>query len=177
VAQILTTVAIVCFTLAAVSLVTSVIVFFTMKIGTVVGELSGKTATEAIARIRSQTTTQMHAGKSLQAIINEANRSDSLLSPENVEPALSDADVQAACEGETSLLGDSAEHKTSLLGDSDEPETSLLEGTDEQGTIFLGDFTEYKTNQMGDSAEYKTNLLGDSVESETGLLEEKGGQP
>jgi len=59
------------FILSVVALALAVVFFIAFDIKAVVGELSGKTATEAIAKIREQGVTRKYKGRSLQSIVLE----------------------------------------------------------------------------------------------------------
>ncbi len=61
------------FILAVLLLALGATLFFVLDIRGVVGELTGKTATREIARIREEATTRRHKGKTLQSIVLDSD--------------------------------------------------------------------------------------------------------
>lgn len=133
-AELLSTLSIVSFIVAGVSLVASVIIWILFKIPKVISDLSGRTARRSIATIRASN--ERSGNKSYRPSETNAERgkitgtmpqseemdSTALLEDEMPETGLLSENKAIALEDETGLLEDS---ETGLLDDCDE--TSLLD--------------------------------------------------
>lgn len=165
------------FVLAVVFLAVGVALFFILDIRSVIGELTGKTATTEIARIREQGTTRQYKGRSLQSIVLDSDGASADFSLDKLDL---DADVETS-EQATSFLGgiEQGEQATGLLVDVEAREqlTVLLadDETSEQGTSLLAshESSEQVTSLLGNSgqgeqSEQATGLLGDDESGENG---------
>ena len=101
------------FILAVVALALAVVFFFAFNIKEAIGELSGKTATTAIAKMREQGASRKYKGRSLQSIVLEDGADTGDFSFEKlalgVEGAPGAKDAQktsAAQEAHTSLIAE-----------------------------------------------------------------------
>jgi hypothetical protein len=75
--QTLMSISVTSFTLSVVAAITALVLFFRLRIKSVIGELTGKTATAEIARIRAEGISRQAKGRSLQSIIGQENGSNS----------------------------------------------------------------------------------------------------
>jgi hypothetical protein len=172
----LATIASICFALGAVGLIVTVMLFIMLNIREVIGELSGKTATETIARLRAQGGFKPHRGRSLQSILDGKEAESAPFEIEDFNVASYDeenkdakeASPDAVASGKTSLTQtskdlekDNAERRTELLGDVTEQQTSLLDDAAEQQTSLLNDVTEQQTSLLNDATEQQTSLLSE----------------
>jgi len=83
-AETLFTLGIVCMLASGVGLICTVFLFFRLRIRSVIAEFTGKTARDAIRRIRTESTLREHGGRSLQSIIDAYTKDSSSDSPEGV---------------------------------------------------------------------------------------------
>lgn len=146
-ASILQILATVSFVLTVVLLALAIFLFFVLDIRSVIEELTGKTATVEIARIREQGATRKHKARSLQSIVFE----DSHDSTDFSLGKLNLGATEEASEQMTILLDedsmDTSEQMTVLLAeDKISPETS------EEMTVLLAD-------ESLDTSEQATILL------------------
>jgi len=81
-AETLFTIGIVCLSIAGVGLIFTVVLFVKLRIPSVVGELTGKTAKDAIKRIRTENNLREHGGRSLQSILDGVKTDSSQHHPE-----------------------------------------------------------------------------------------------
>jgi len=158
-ADVLLTLAVVCFVLAVLAIICTIVLFFRLDIRAVIAELSGKTATEAIARIREEGTLRQHGGRTLQSIMDAGPTGASAASG-----TVSETVSETASEMKTGLLV--PEQKTELLVAASEQKTGLLAA--EQKTELLVAASEQKTGLL--TSEQKTELLIAASELKTGLL-------
>jgi len=154
------TIAVTCFALAFVLLVTAAILFFALNIRSIAGELSGKTATAAIARIRSQTGLRQYRALSMPTNKVEWDGEIGFSGPlqnqkvQQSGPLVARDGAAGPSEQKTSILRDGHEQKTGLLSDSHEQQTSLLLDDHEQKTGLL-------TNSKSEQA---TSLLANGID-------------
>ena len=178
-AEFLLTFGIVCFVLAGLGLVATGILFFKLDIRTVIAELTGKTATEAIAKIRAESPMYQHRGRSLQNILDGSDTDGSLFSIDKLKIGSADAPLPAATKtaGTTRAYTDPSEQRTGLLTDRARKNlaTSASAMASEQQTGLLADFAERQTELLSDSAEQQTELLENTTEQETSLLSDYAG--
>jgi hypothetical protein len=113
---------IVCLSLAAISLVATTILFFKLRIAEIAAELSGKTATEAIAKMRQEGSSRKHKGKSLQSILDKTGTEES-----RKELPLSIETSMTFRQSDQSVNDDSSsENPTSFLSADEESVTTIL---------------------------------------------------
>lgn len=138
-AELLQTLSTASFVLAVLLVAIALVFFIVFDIRAVVGELTGKTATSEIARLRSEGMSQKHKGRSLQSIIDSKSMDTTDFSLDKLNMPKTTTDEVS--EFETVLLRETgiSEEETSILS-SAEQETSLLprEGVSEDETGLLG---------------------------------------
>jgi len=76
-AETLYTIGIVCLIIAGIGLIFTISLFVRLRIPDVIAELTGKTAIEAIKRIRAENNLREHGGRSLQSILDGAETANS----------------------------------------------------------------------------------------------------
>jgi hypothetical protein len=124
------------FILAVVFLALGIFLFIIFDVRAVIGELTGKTATTEIARIREQGATRQYKGRSLQSIVLNTDTGPIAFSFDKLS-------LEAASEQETTCLANdsTSEQETSCLryAETTEQETTLLssDGTTEPETTLL----------------------------------------
>ena len=170
-AQLLQALATTSFVLAVVFLAVAIVLFVVFDIRGVVGELTGRTATTEIAKIREQGTTRQYKGKSLQSIILDDSTGSTDFSLDKLDfntersgESYTSSSEHLASEAETSLLG-----ATEAGSNTSECATSLL------GSVMTdSNVSECATSLLGsaENSEQETKLLDDTVVSEqqTSLL-------
>jgi len=123
------------FVLSAACAVAAVVFFFRLKIREIIREMTGKTASAEIARIREQGITRQGRARSLQSIIDATGTDNTLFSVEKLDLAANEPmtvilSPQTPAEPMTELLdtGSPAEPMTELLVTEAkaEPMTELL---------------------------------------------------
>jgi hypothetical protein len=121
-----------CFALAFLALVGTAILFFVLDIRGIVGELTGKTATAAIAKIREEGAYRQQKGRSLASIVGTADPHHDLGGDW----------VNAGRANQVPMMiqetADQQEHESVLPFDRSEDRTGLLSDLSEQETGFLG---------------------------------------
>ena len=80
-AETLFTIGVVCLILAGVGLILTVFLFIKLRIPAVIAELTGKTAIDAIYRMRTESNLREHGGRSLQSILDGVDTGDSSQHP------------------------------------------------------------------------------------------------
>jgi hypothetical protein len=157
------TIAVTCFALAFVLFVTAAILFFALNIRSIAGELSGKTATAAIARIRSQTGLRQYRALSMPT--NKVEWDGEIGFSEPLQGQKAQPSGPLAKRGG---VDGSSEQKTSILRDDHEQKTGLLQGgPSEQQTSLLSDDHEQKTGLLTNSkSEQATSLLANGTDQQ-----------
>jgi len=171
-AELLQTLSYTSFILAVVFVALAVVLFLAFDIRSVIGEITGKTATTAIAKIREQGTTRQYKGRTLQSIVleKEGDSTDFSLDKLDLQHGHQPATGKDVSEAATTLLGvdtsgesEVSEAATTLLG-ADELEMS------EAATTFLS----ADTSGEPEVSEAATTLLSTNgapfSEQETTLL-------
>ena len=163
------TVAVACFVLAGIGLVGSAILFKTLRIWDVFGELSGRTANNAIAKLREQGNFKAHRGRSLQSIIYGTGDG-------SVDFAVMDgqAGVQAHYAGrqaaaQANYVSGQLVYSGGLVAANSHPRTGNQELTEAQ-TVVLDRGSESVTELLASNTEAGTELLSPNTESATELL-------
>ncbi len=171
-AELLQTLSSVSFILAVVLAAAGILIFFVLDIRAVVGELSGKTATSEIARIREEGTSRTHRARSLQSIV--------------LDKGTESADFSVEGLGIKAATGETARQEASLLDQArevpiekaSEQETGFLNlksaSEDETGFLRPENVSEDETGFLSPETddEQEASLLGSSspAEQETGFL-------
>ena len=80
-AETLFTIGIVCLAFAGVGLILTAFLFIKLRIPSVIAELTGKTAKDAIKRMRAESNLREHGGRSLQSIMDASGKDNLPNSP------------------------------------------------------------------------------------------------
>lgn len=142
-AETLSTLSIISFIVAGVSLVLAILLFIYFRIPTVIGDLSGRNAKKSIARMRSSN--EKSGNKSFRASETNAARgklTSTMTSIGNQQKKTKD-DAIAPVEGQMPETGLLAENKADLVGES----TVLLEDTEE--TMLLAETPKEPAKRVG----------------------------
>jgi hypothetical protein len=198
-AELFFTLGVVCFVLAGIGLVITTILFFKLDVRALIAELSGKTATDAIAQIRKEGSSKQHKGRSLQSILDDTGAPSTNVPNGNTVDAerpttlISETDIDSnqISESETSLLkeptdrsgewaGGQTKGKPSLLQELSKKESALLGRLRKKKVVLAKESSELETGLLDaglsdaelldTTSEHETQLLGTTTEGETQLL-------